>query len=94
MLATVLDPHFGSGSGSEPNRSQSGRVSNASGLPGFGPGQQQPSNRTGQVLAGFYPDRTYTRGFLAGWEPDRGSICTVPARMPVIKYLSSDRIVT
>ena len=69
-------------------------VSNGSGLPGFGPGQEPPSNRTGQVLAGCYPDRTYTRGLLAGLELDRGSTFTVPATMALIKYLSSDRIMT
>jgi len=75
-------------------KSAGGSVSNGSGLPGFGPGQEPPRNRTAQVLVGCYPDRTYTRGFLAGLEPDRGSNCTVPTTLAAIKYLSSDRIMT
>ena len=81
-----------------------GSVSNGSGLPVFrpglnptggrGPGHEPPSNRTGQVLADCYPDRKYTRGLLAGLEPDCGFIFTVPATMSLIKYLSSDRIMT
>ena len=74
--------------------SVSGSVSNGSGWPGFGPGQEPQSNRTGQVLAGCYPDRTYTRRFLAGLEPEQGSIFTVPATMALIEYLSSHCIKT
>jgi hypothetical protein len=69
-------------------------VSNGSGLPGFSPGQEPPTNRTAQVLAGCYPDRTCKRGFLAGLEPNRGSNCTLPTTLAAIKYLSSDRIMT
>jgi hypothetical protein len=69
-------------------------VSNGSGLPGFGPGQELPRNRTAQVLAGCYPDRTYTPGFLAGFEPDRGSNFKFPTTWAPIKFLSSDRIMT
>jgi hypothetical protein len=82
----------------------SSSVSNGSGLPGFGPGwtrnrgpgpgQVPPRNPTAQVLAGCYPDRTYTHGFLAVLEPDRGSNCTVPTTLATIKYLSSDHIMT
>jgi hypothetical protein len=32
---------------------------------------------TGQLMAGCYPDRTFTRGVLAGLEPARCSTCTV-----------------
>ena len=77
-------------------------VSNGTGLPGFGPGwnrtespgpgHEPPSNPTRFVLAGCYPDQTSNRGFLAGLEPARGSIYTVPTTLAPIKYMSSDRI--
>ena len=74
-------------------------VSNRSGLPGFGPEapgrvRNRQGTRPGQLLAGCYPDRTYTRGVLAGLEPARGSTCMVPTILSQIKCLSSDRITT
>jgi len=57
-----------------------------------GSGTAKKPNR--QVLAGCYPDRTYIRGFLAGFGTERGSNCMVPTTLAPIKYLSSDRIMT
>jgi len=52
------------------------------------------ATRTGSLAPGCYPDRTETRGFLAGLEPDRSSNFAVPSNLAPIEYLSSDRIVT
>ena len=77
-------------------------VSNGSGLPGVGPGwnrpegpgpsQELPSNPTRSGLAGLLPGPDINPRFLAGLNPDRGSIFAVPATVAPIKYLSSDRI--
>jgi hypothetical protein len=79
-------------------------ISNGSGLPNFGqglnrtrvpgPGQEPPSNRSGQVLVRCFPDRTYTRRYLAWLETDSGSNCTVPTTLASIKYISYDHILT
>jgi hypothetical protein len=77
-------------------------VSNGSWLRGFGlgwnrpegpcPGQELPSNPTRSVLAGLLPGPDINPRFLAGLNPDRGSIFAVPATFASIKYLSSDRM--
>ena len=77
-------------------------VSNGSGLPGFGPGwnqpegpgtgQEPPSNLTRSVLVGLLPGPDINPRFFGPVEPRPWFHITVPTTFTPIKYLSSDRI--
>jgi len=93
---SVIRKHF------EENYTLFRSVSNGSGLPGFGPGwnqpegpglgQEPPSNPTCSVLAGLLPGPDINPRFFGRVEPGPRFHITVPATVAPIKYLSSDRI--
>ena len=80
------------------------RVSNGSGLPGFGPswnrpegpglGQEPPSNPTRVTSSQLLPGPDINPRFSGRVVPGLRFHITVPATLPPIKYMSCDRIMT
>jgi hypothetical protein len=67
-------------------------VSNGSGLPGFGLGQERLCNPTHSVMAGLIPGPDINARFFGRFKPGPRFHITVPATFTPIKYLSTDCI--